>query len=99
MSKKRKIDWLLITAYLLLSIIGLLMIYSASSYRLMTAGGAPAALFQRQLIFSAVELGNDSFDSKNPRRNFVKQKVSCGTIGLWHCHVTVGLPAIFRGIS
>ena len=51
MNKRRKIDWLLITAYLLLSLIGLLMIYSASSYRLMTGGNSPSALFQRQLLF------------------------------------------------
>ncbi len=75
------------------------MIYSASSYRLMTAGGAPAALFQRQLIFLLLSWGMILLIQKNPRRNFVKQKVSGGTIGLWHCHVTVGLPAIFRGIS
>jgi len=51
MIEKKKIDWLLIIAYLLLSFIGLLMVYSASSYRLLTLSLSPASLFQRQLIF------------------------------------------------
>ena len=49
--ENRKTDWLLIIAYILLSMIGLLMIYSASSFRLLTIGAQPSALFQRQLIF------------------------------------------------
>lgn len=49
--ENRKTDWLLIIAYILLSMIGLLMIYSASSFRLLTIGARPSALFQRQLIF------------------------------------------------
>lgn len=51
MIEKKKIDWLLIIAYLLLSLIGLLMIYSASSYRLLTRDQPPASLFMRQLVF------------------------------------------------
>ena len=51
MIEKKKIDWLLIIAYLLLSLIGLLMIYSASSYRLLTRDQPPASLFLRQLVF------------------------------------------------
>ena len=50
MIEKKKIDWLLIIAYLLLSLIGLLMIYSASSYRLLTRDQPPASLFIRQLV-------------------------------------------------
>lgn len=49
--ENRKTDWLLIIAYILLSMIGLLMIYSASSFRLLTIGAQPSALFKRQLIF------------------------------------------------
>lgn len=49
--ENRKTDWLLIIAYILLSMIGLLMIYSASSFRLLTIGARPSALFKRQLIF------------------------------------------------
>ncbi|WP_430609198.1 FtsW/RodA/SpoVE family cell cycle protein [Enterococcus sp. DIV0876] len=49
--ENRKTDWLLIIAYILLSMVGLLMIYSASSFRLLTIGAQPSALFQRQLIF------------------------------------------------
>lgn len=50
--KRKKTDWVLVIAYICLSVIGLLMIYSASSFRLLTIGAAPSALFKRQLIFS-----------------------------------------------
>ncbi|EHG26423.1 hypothetical protein HMPREF9478_02971 [Enterococcus saccharolyticus 30_1] len=80
MSKKRKIDWLLITAYLLLSIIGLLMIYSASSYRLMTAGGAPAALFQRQLIFLLLSWGMILLIQKTRVEILLSKKLAVGLL-------------------
>ena len=39
--KKRKIDWLLLLPYLGVSLIGLLIVFSASSYRLMAEGEKP----------------------------------------------------------
>lgn len=51
MWKNRKIDWLILGPYLALSIVGLLEIYSASSYRLLVAGSDPKSLFVRQLFF------------------------------------------------
>ena len=41
MIKKRKIDWLLLLPYLGVSLIGLLIVFSASSYRLMAEGENP----------------------------------------------------------
>lgn len=51
MIKKRKIDWLLLLPYLGVSLIGLLMVFSASSYRLTTEGKNPLSLFSKQAIF------------------------------------------------
>lgn len=51
MTKKKKIDWLLVLPYLGTSVIGLLMVYSASSYRLIAAGENQFSLFMKQAIF------------------------------------------------
>nr|WP_270653712.1 hypothetical protein [Enterococcus avium] len=51
MIKKRKIDWLLLLPYLGVSLIGLLIVFSASSYRLMAEGENPLTLFSKQAIF------------------------------------------------
>lgn len=51
MMKRKKIDWLLLLPYLGVSLIGLLMVFSASSYRLMTEGQNPLSLFSKQAIF------------------------------------------------
>ena len=47
MIKKRKIDWLLLLPYLGVSLIGLLIVFSASSYRLMAEGENPLTLFSK----------------------------------------------------
>lgn len=51
MWKNRKIDWLILGPYMALSIVGLLEIYSASSYRLLVAQEDPKSLFVRQCCF------------------------------------------------
>ncbi|MGM0213788.1 FtsW/RodA/SpoVE family cell cycle protein [Enterococcus sp. AZ109] len=51
MQQIKKIDWWILGPYAVLSTIGLLEVYSASSYRLMIAGENPQSLFYRQLIF------------------------------------------------
>lgn len=51
MWKNRKIDWLILGPYMALSIVGLLEIYSASSYRLLVAQEDPKSLFVRQFCF------------------------------------------------
>lgn len=51
MIKKRKIDWLLLLPYLGVSLIGLLIVFRASSYRLMAEGENPLTLFSKQAIF------------------------------------------------
>ncbi|WP_461203442.1 FtsW/RodA/SpoVE family cell cycle protein [Enterococcus sp. N342-3-1-2] len=55
--KTKKTDWLMVLSYIVLSTIGLLMIYSASSFRLLTIGAQPSALFKRQLIFLVLSWG------------------------------------------
>lgn len=51
MGKARRVDWLLVIPYLLISLIGLLMIYSASSYRLMINDQSSLNLLKKQVIF------------------------------------------------
>lgn len=51
MIKKRKIDWLLLLPYFVVSLIGLLMVFSASSYRLTREGKNPLSLFSKQAVF------------------------------------------------
>ncbi|WP_288227467.1 FtsW/RodA/SpoVE family cell cycle protein [uncultured Enterococcus sp.] len=51
MMKRKKIDWLLLLPYLGVSLIDLLMVFSASSYRLMAEGQNPLSLFSKQAIF------------------------------------------------
>lgn len=51
MKKQKKIDWLILGPYLALSLIGLLEVYSASSYRLLAIGADTKSLLIRQLIF------------------------------------------------
>jgi cell division protein FtsW len=51
MMMRKKIDWLLLLPYLGVSLIGLLMVFSASSYRLMAEGQNPLSLFSKQAIF------------------------------------------------
>lgn len=51
MRSMKKIDWWIIGPYAVLSIIGLLEVFSASSYRLMIAGENPRSLLYRQLFF------------------------------------------------
>ncbi|MGO3608253.1 MAG: FtsW/RodA/SpoVE family cell cycle protein [Enterococcus sp.] len=51
MMKRKQIDWLLLLPYLGTSLIGLLIVFSASSYRLMAAGENPLSLFSKQAIF------------------------------------------------
>lgn len=51
MMKRKKIDWLLLLPYLGASLIGLLIVFSASSYRLMAEGENPLTLFSKQAIF------------------------------------------------
>ncbi|MGG5357726.1 MULTISPECIES: FtsW/RodA/SpoVE family cell cycle protein [unclassified Enterococcus] len=51
MKLKNKIDWQLLIPYLLLSIIGLLMVYSASSFRLITSDQRAEQLLIRQFVF------------------------------------------------
>ena len=57
MQRVKKIDWWIIGPYAVLSIIGLLEVFSASSYRLMMAGENPRSLFYRQLVFVALSWG------------------------------------------
>jgi cell division protein FtsW len=49
--KRKKIDWWILGPYLTLSMIGLLEVYSASSYRLLQADENTKSLLLRQLIF------------------------------------------------
>ncbi|MBO0454824.1 FtsW/RodA/SpoVE family cell cycle protein [Candidatus Enterococcus murrayae] len=51
MMKRKKIDWPLLLPYLGASLIGLLIVFSASSYRLMAEGENPLTLFSKQAIF------------------------------------------------
>lgn len=51
MKKRKKIDWWILGPYLTLSMIGLLEVYSASSYRLLQADENTKSLLLRQLIF------------------------------------------------
>ncbi|MGM0169452.1 cell division protein FtsW [Enterococcus sp. AZ135] len=51
MIRRKKIDWLLLLPYLGVSLIGLLIVFSASSYRLMAEGENPLSLFSKQAIF------------------------------------------------
>lgn len=57
MQTMKKIDWWIIGPYAVLSIIGLLEVFSASSYRLIIAGANPRSLFYRQLIFVLLSWG------------------------------------------
>ena len=57
-----------------------LMIYSASSYRLMTAGGAPAALFQRQLIFLLLSWGMILLIQKTRVEILLSKKLAVGLL-------------------
>lgn len=52
----RNLDWPLITAVLLLTVLGLIIIYSASSSRLAAAGDDPLHFVKRQLLFLFVGL-------------------------------------------
>lgn len=92
--EKRKTDWLLITAYLLSSIIGLLMIYSASSYRLMTTGGLSAALLQRQLVFLLLSWGMIVFIQRMRVQVLLSRKLawtllSFGVVMLFLTHFSI----------
>jgi cell division protein FtsW len=51
MMKRKMFDWRLLLPYLGVSVIGLLMVFSASSYRLMAEGQNPLSLFSKQAIF------------------------------------------------
>lgn len=51
MRKKSERDWLLIVPYVILSIVGVLMVFSASSFRLFSQGYSTTYLLRRQLIF------------------------------------------------
>lgn len=57
MRSMKKIDWWIIGPYAVLSIIGLLEVFSASSYRLMIAGENPRSLLYRQLFFVILSWG------------------------------------------
>ena len=48
---KKPIDWILLTLYILLSLFGLIMVYSASSFRLLTQESSPFDLFNKQALF------------------------------------------------
>ncbi len=61
MRRSRKIDWLILGPYAALSIVGLLEIYSASSYRLLEANEDPKGLFIRQLCFVLISWGMITF--------------------------------------
>ncbi|MDY4306816.1 hypothetical protein SNF32_03705 [Enterococcus mundtii] len=50
----RKIDLYLLVPYLLISVIGLLMIYSASTFRLMSFDQSTNQLLVRQMVFVAL---------------------------------------------
>ncbi|MBO1305235.1 FtsW/RodA/SpoVE family cell cycle protein [Enterococcus sp. 669A] len=54
MQQIKKIDWWILGPYAVLSTIGLLEVFSASSYRLMMTGENPRSLFYRQLIFMGI---------------------------------------------
>lgn len=51
---KKKIDLLLLLPYIFISFVGLVMIYSASSYRLMILGESTFLLLKRQIIFIVI---------------------------------------------
>ncbi|WP_297077388.1 FtsW/RodA/SpoVE family cell cycle protein [uncultured Enterococcus sp.] len=51
MRRVKQLDWVLLVPYLVLSIIGLLEIYSASSYRLLVNHQAATSLLIKQFIF------------------------------------------------
>lgn len=55
--KRKKIDWWILGPYLTLSMIGLLEVYSASSYRLLQADENTKSLLLRQLIFIFLSWG------------------------------------------
>ncbi|EGP4987756.1 TPA: FtsW/RodA/SpoVE family cell cycle protein [Enterococcus faecium] len=57
MKKRKKIDWWILGPYLTLSMIGLLEVYSASSYRLLQADENTKSLLLRQLIFIFLSWG------------------------------------------
>lgn len=63
MKKRKKIDWWILGPYLTLSMIGLLEVYSASSYRLLQADENTKSLLLRQLIFIFFELERDLLSS------------------------------------
>ncbi|MGM0238309.1 FtsW/RodA/SpoVE family cell cycle protein [Enterococcus sp. AZ103] len=56
MIKNRKIDLVILVPYFILSVIGLLEIYSASSYRLMVTDEYSLSLLYRQFIFIIISL-------------------------------------------
>lgn len=51
MRRVKQLDWLLLLPYLILSVIGLLEIYSASSYHLIASDRAATSLLVKQFIF------------------------------------------------
>lgn len=51
MRKRKTIDWLLLLPYLGVSVVGLLLVFSASSYRLTAEGQNALSLFYKQAIF------------------------------------------------
>lgn len=54
MKKLANIDWYLFIPYLIVSGIGLIMIYSASSYRLLSLDLNPLSLFYRQIVMIVI---------------------------------------------
>ncbi|MGA8258502.1 MAG: rod shape-determining protein RodA [Nocardioides sp.] len=54
MSRRTGMDWVLLTAVLLLSVVGCLLVWSATSARAELTGGEPRALVQKQVVNVAI---------------------------------------------
>lgn len=63
--KRKKIDWWILGPYLTLSMIGLLEVYSASSYRLLQADENTKSLLFAPTDFHIFELGRNLLSSFN----------------------------------
>lgn len=55
-AKRLFIDWLILVPYLILCILGILMVFSASSYQQLISGGAISAKALKQLLYFSISL-------------------------------------------
>lgn len=81
MRSMKKIDWWIIGPYAVLSIIGLLEVFSASSYRLMIAGENPRSLLYRQLFFVILSWGALALVYSVKLQHFLKLRVAQFLLG------------------